>query len=880
MEAHMDLLEVPSEVLENFKNKHNELLTHVMRLLLDEMGSVDTKILAGVRKDLEQRVEAIEWIDARRKGKQRGTATSPITPSTISTLNVPSSFIQPSPQATAFSASFTSLPAPPVKTASQPMIIDLDEELDPEPPNRPQDPDSDEELWDSFGDMPGVTFSTDTKAPPPVVPAATIGHSQGAYMKEVRRQLGAVFGLKDFRPNQLEAISATLEGRDVFVLMPTGGGKSLCYQLPAVCTTGKTCGVTVVVSPLTALMEDQVSALTSKGVDAFFWSADSLQHEVSAKLFSGDQRPALLYVTPEKLRASSSCRGLLNKLYRQQQLARFAIDEAHCISTWGQDFRSAYQGLGQLRQDYPNVPIIALTATANERTREDIVDQLQLRNLAFFNQSFNRPNLKYYIKNKTKVLDDIVDFIQKKHANSSGVIYCLSRKSCEQVAGQLGKRGLRADFFHAGLSKEVKNRLLEDWKADKFRIIVATIAFGMGIDKPDVRFVIHHDLPKCMSGYYQETGRAGRDGKPADCVLYYSFKDFKTICWMIENDKERDDPLTPEGIERQKDAAREVVKYCCNISECRRVQVLRHFGQDFDQRDCQGGCDNCLDGRQLVKEDVTIVAINSIDIVQGVSDAGSNITVALLTQYLRGTNASKLRERGGLEDMIGFGTCKGFSKELVELSIDQLLARDILNCRRERQQSGYFTEYVELGQFASSFKKNRERFEVEWRPPPPKAQKPAKQNQERGGKGKRRTADTLGDDPIESFPDEENLSKVVGSSSGQSSLSSTEEAPFPKPMMQLYTKLDSLRHQIMIKKGLSNKASVASQALIEHLTCSCPRDYSEFDRMMNEASDEITPIFKLYHRDFAQVCVTHQLHASAPPLGVAEMHNRFAYQPA
>ena len=219
------------------------------------------------------------------------------------------------------------------------MTIDLDEESSANVPDYIE-PDSDEELWDNFGDMPDAVFDSVAKVPPRVA-AATLVHPQGLYMTEVRRQLEDVFGLKEFRDNQLEAISATLEGKDVFVLMPTGGGKSLCYQLPAVCTSGKTYGVTVVVSPLTALMEDQVSGLTSKGIDAFFWSADSLQHEVSSKLFSSDKKPSLLYVTPEKLRASSACRSLLNRLYRQHQLARFAIDEAHCISTWGQDFRSA-----------------------------------------------------------------------------------------------------------------------------------------------------------------------------------------------------------------------------------------------------------------------------------------------------------------------------------------------------------------------------------------------------------------------------------------------------------------------------------------------------------------------------------------------------------
>ncbi|KAF9452800.1 ATP-dependent DNA helicase [Macrolepiota fuliginosa MF-IS2] len=529
-------------------------------------------------------------------------------------------------------------------------------------------------------------------AHPSAAPAKRL-HSP--YHNEIQRQLRDVFSLTDFRENQLEAITATMDGKDVFVLMPTGGGKSLCYQLPAVCTTGRTHGLTIVVSPLTALMEDQVSALTAKGIDAFFWSAETSQLEVNARLWNGDKKPSLLYITPEKLRASPSCRNLLEKLYHQKQLARFAIDEAHCISTWGQDFRNAYQGLGQLRGDYPDVPIIALTATANQRTRDDIINQLQLRNPAKFIQSFNRPNLKYVIKRKKNVLADIVDFINTEHQDHSGIIYCLSRKSCEQVSGQLKERGVAAEFFHAGLSKEEKNRLLEDWKGDKFRIIVATIAFGMGIDKADVRFVIHYDLPKCLSGYYQETGRAGRDGKPADCVLYYAFKDFKTICWMIEHSNDREEPLMPEAVQRQKDAAREVVKYCANISECRRVQVLRHFGQDFDERDCRRGCDNCLDDRQAVVEDVTVVATSIIDVMQAISNMKGKITLPQLTGVLRGSNAADIRNRGWA-GIAGFGTCKSLSKELVELALDRLLDLKILLLTTQRQHNDFHHEYVEV----------------------------------------------------------------------------------------------------------------------------------------------------------------------------------------
>lgn len=352
---------------------------------------------------------------------------------------------------------------------------------------------SDADLWDSLGpfdfdhdvrmddgeysDDSHITVLDDSELQPKAdvqIPETT---QQCPYYPEITQKLKTVFKLSIFRPNQLEAVVETMSGRDVFVLMPTGGGKSLCYQLPAVCKTGTTKGVSIVVSPLLALMENQESALKAKGVDVLSWNSGSGEsHEITERL-KGSHKPALLYVSPEKLEASHALQDILSELYENQQLARFVIDEAHCISTWGQDFRAAYRGLGRLRDDYPDVPIIALTATANKHTVNDIMQRLKLRNPATFTQSFNRANLAYYIYPKRKrVGEDIFKFIQDRHRNETGIIYCHERKTCEKVAKTLRDKGLSAKHFHANMNARDKTAIQEGWQSDSVLIIVATVS--------------------------------------------------------------------------------------------------------------------------------------------------------------------------------------------------------------------------------------------------------------------------------------------------------------------------------------------------------------------------------------------------------------------
>ncbi|OAG29102.1 bloom syndrome protein [Nematocida displodere] len=420
--------------------------------------------------------------------------------------------------------------------------------------------------------------------------------------------LRMVFGLHTFRKNQMEIIEAALNGKDIFVLMPTGGGKSLTFQLPALVSEG----ITVVISPLLALIQDQIKNLLRIGIPALALNSSHTQNERTLALSlltrTGEaigvakhagQVPLvkLVYVTPEMVVMSKTLNDILQTLVQRRRLARFVVDEAHCVSQWGHDFRPDYTQLSLLKSTYPTVPITALTATATQTVEKDILSALRMGGCQTFSQSFNRPNIRYTVVPKAaQPLAEVVSFIQTHYPEETGIIYCLTKRDCEWLSTTLNSAyGLRTGYYHAGLTKKERLEVAKQWDARRICVVVATIAFGMGIDKKDVRFVLHYTLPKSLEGYYQETGRAGRDQLPSECVLFYSYGDKKKIDYMINLGE-----ASLEAMNRQRDHLRAVIDFCENRVECRRHLLLHYFGEDFP-RHCGAGCDNCQ-SRGLVTE--------------------------------------------------------------------------------------------------------------------------------------------------------------------------------------------------------------------------------------------------------------------------------------
>ncbi|MBC8026110.1 MAG: DNA helicase RecQ [Steroidobacteraceae bacterium] len=445
------------------------------------------------------------------------------------------------------------------------------------------------------------------------------------------------FGFDSFRHGQQDVVRDILRDRDVLAIMPTGGGKSLCFQLPALLRPG----VCIVVSPLIALMQDQVRLLQNNGIEATFINSSLERKEVLrriAGLERGDLK--LLYVAPERLLQAEFQGEILPRLHAAHGLSSLVVDEAHCVSDWGHDFRPEYRQIHQLRTRFPEVPIAAFTATATERVRQDIVQQLGLREPRIHVASFNRPNLHYAVRPKTRATYSELLALARSEAGS-GIVYCLSRKRVDEIAGQLQGDGIRALPYHAGLESNTRRDNQEAFIRDDAQVIVATIAFGMGINKPDVRWVVHFDLPKTLEGYYQESGRAGRDGERARCILYFGAGDIRTAEFIIE---QKVDPVTFEPLADEQRIARQQLRQVLNYAEsgeCRRAVQLRYFGEAF-AGNCNA-CDNCLEPRASI--DRTTEAQQFLSCIARLARRHERYGVAYVIEILRGAETQRVLTR-------------------------------------------------------------------------------------------------------------------------------------------------------------------------------------------------------------------------------------------
>lgn len=476
--------------------------------------------------------------------------------------------------------------------------------------------------------------------------------------------LKQVFGYDNFRGLQAEAVAAALQGRDALVLMPTGGGKSLCYQIPALILDG----ITVVISPLIALMQDQVDGLAEIGVKAAFLNSSQTSEEAAAvrrALRAGEID--LLYVAPERLLMG----GMLEFL-ETVKVGLFAIDEAHCVSVWGHDFRPVYGELAVLRERWPDVPRMALTATADQRTREEIVDRLLVHPTELV-ASFDRPNIFYAIVEKRNVKEQLLRFIRGRHPGECGIVYCLSRSRCEEVAEYLGVAGVNALAYHAGMTAADRAARLARFQREDDIVMVATIAFGMGIDKPNVRFVAHADMPKSIEGYFQETGRAGRDGLPADAWMAYGLNDVMNQQRFIDQSGADE---TYQRLSRQKlDAMLGLAETC----ECRRVRLLAHFGEKSEP--C-GNCDNCV--RPPEMWDATLEAKKLISCIWRLQQkSGTSFGATHVVDVLLGRDTEAVR-RNGHESVSTYGIGVEHSRQQWRAIIRQLIARHVLWVDAER----------------------------------------------------------------------------------------------------------------------------------------------------------------------------------------------------
>ena len=468
--------------------------------------------------------------------------------------------------------------------------------------------------------------------------------------EKLHQALKHFFGYDEFRLNQLPIIESVLNGEDTLAIMPTGAGKSICYQLPAMLLPG----ITIVVSPLIALMKDQVDALLANGIyGAFLNSSQPAEEQQRIIKDAQEGNVKLLYIAPERIPANSDA---FFDFVRQLNPSLFAIDEAHCISSWGHDFRPEYLKLAVLKKQFPAIPVIALTASADKVTQHDIVERLALPHPKIYISSFNRPNIYYHIRPKRDAFAHILEYI-KSHKDDCGIIYALSRKSTEDIAGRLHEAGVKAAHYHAGMDARERSRVQEAFQKDEYRVIVATIAFGMGIDKSNVRYVIHHDVSKNIEGYYQETGRAGRDGLKSDAILYYTFADIMKLRKFAE----------VEGNKQQSAISQkklQLMQEFCEHEGCRRQYLMQYFGEEFPAY-C-GSCDYCMSS--LEEKDATIDAQK---LLSAIVRTDQRYGAGYIIDFIRGSASEKIQPAH--KELKTYGIGKELKKEEWQWMVQQLL---------------------------------------------------------------------------------------------------------------------------------------------------------------------------------------------------------------
>ncbi|KZV66696.1 ATP-dependent DNA helicase [Peniophora sp. CONT] len=742
-------------------------------------------------------------------------------------------------------------------------------------------------------------------------PTNDFNPKKSRHYNAVMRVLRDSFQLESFRPNQLEAIIATLDGRDVFTLMPTGGGKSLCFQLPAIVSPG----VTVVFSPLIALMLDQTRELEQRGIRTVWYNMEMSSADRSAAtqalLAPADHKPNMVYMTPERLAGNDQMNNVLTTLYKSGLLARFVIDEAHLLHTWGRNFRGSFLDLKLLRQKWPTVPIIALTATATPTAQVDIMSILGMRpNTLRLSQSFNRPNLRYRVLIKPRnVIKEMVQFINTTHPGKTGIVYCMGRDKCEKVADQLTKEGIAARYFHAQMDSEDKKRVFEAWMDGRTKVVVATVAFGMGINKPDVRFVIHHDVPSSMANYLQETGRAGRDGLISDCVLYYLYRDSEFLLRRVRENKD----LSPQECDRLQQEVRDIIEFATNTIDCRRAQILARFDESFDPDTCNRTCDNCQSNGEVITVDCSQAASGLVQL-QREAQAQNILKVprGTLVAAFRGKSPKEVIEKG-LNGLQSFGAGKDLEMGLAERIFDRLVALGAFKTVVEVVK--YPAIYVRLGDRTvyEPWLAGRANLEMRTRVPLGKSKR-APAGSRTNSRKKATTRAELQSDPIEDDDEDEPAAAapsrslwqdddeadatyapepdepVAGPSRPRAPATRTKPAsrrapppePEPEPEPETvevaepgvgedwhdvcYRRLLEVREQVCLTEGLVEPEDIMSDQCLQMLSLNLPADGSAFTAVLADEYDDenlANEKFRKYGRRLLDVCTTYCVRSSS-----------------